>query len=742
VNIEARRVRLLVGLVAAGGLAFAICFGPTRLALGLSVRSAAHRPLAGSLDRSFGRQGVVTHSLGSNESRIGGIAVQRDGRIVAAASGTLGRYLPNGSLDSSFGHGGYVSTGISAVDAVALQRDGRIVVAGESGPVSDSVYAEFAVARYNPDGSVDASFGTDGIVMTVIPETIQCGGDSGANASALAILPGGDILAAGTVFIYDCYAPYLSGWALARYTPDGSLDPTFGDAGIVQTAFYGDDELSGIAVQRDGKTVAAGSGGLYGHGGTDIATMAIARYKLDGSLDAGFDGGTVTTDPHLYYYGGPTVVRHKKILVAGTTSKNGNKWLPVLARFLANGDPDWNFGNDGVVKIRRQLGAPSAMTAQQDGKILIAEYSDQQGPSAIVRLLPDGRLDRSFGRGGIVRLSARTSTLALQRDGKILAGGGASNTWTLARLIGGNNCIVPGLHGKTVSHAGASLTKSYCRRGRVSKRFSSTVVPGRVISTVPHRSARLPGGTQVELVVSKGSQASSPLATGGVPQRVSPSGLVFRYYPGSGWQFHPLISFVHLNNLILAGRTGAVQRLVKALLARSHRHGAALYWNFDFPYGGPVPWTSGFTQAVAAQALARAGRLLRQPALLKPARAALLDLRRGLLLHVGGGLWIREYGFNQDVILNSQLQSLLSLRNYAHLTGSPLAARLVKSLYRATVRLLPRFDLGCHSLYQLGGPVADQHYQDYQVGLLKRLAGLYPAEPIFRRLYLRWRPCA
>jgi hypothetical protein len=113
-----------------------------------------------------------------------------------------------------------------------------------------------------------------------------------------------------------------------------------------------------------------------------------------------------------------------------------------------------------------------------------------------------------------------------------------------------------------------------------------------------------------------------------------------------------------------------------------------------------------------------------------------------LLLRVGGGLWIREYGFTQQVILNSQLQSLLSLHFYARLADSPQAARLVHSLYRATVRLLPRFDLGCHSLYQLGGPVADQHYQDYQVDLLKRLAGQYPEQPLFQRLYLRWRRCA
>jgi hypothetical protein len=238
-------------------------------------------------------------------------------------------------------------------------------------------------------------------------------------------------------------------------------------------------------------------------------------------------------------------------------------------------------------------------------------------------------------------------------------------------------------------------------------------------------------------------EARRALAGGTTSDRQSASGLVFRYYPGSGWQFQPLLSFEHLNNLVSAGQTLAVQRLVAALLARGQRQGAALYWRYDFPYqGGPVPWSSGFVQAVAAQSLARAGKLLGRPALLRPARGALRGLRQGLLLHVGGGLWIREYGFTRQVILNSQLQSLLSLGSYARLVATPQTDRLVQSLYRATVRLLPRFDLGCHSLYQLGGPVANHHYQDYHVALLKRLVGQYPEEPLFRRLYLRWRRCA
>jgi hypothetical protein len=299
-------------------------------------------------------------------------------------------------------------------------------------------------------------------------------------------------------------------------------------------------------------------------------------------------------------------------------------------------------------------------------------------------------------------------------------------------------CRVPRVTGRRLAKAKRAIVAAGCSVGAISRKPSTQRLKGRVVAQKPRSGRILRKGARVRLWV--GSVAGRSLATS---DRQSLSGLVFRYYPGSGWQFQPLLSFENLNSLVSAGQAGPAQRLVEALLARGQRQGAALYWRYDFPFaGGPVPWSSGFVQAVAAQALARASKLLERPALLRPAQGALTGLRQGLLLHVGGGLWIREYSFTQQVILNSQLQSLLSLRSYAGLVATPQTARLVQSLYRATVRLLPRFDLGCHSLYQLGGPVADRHYQDYHVALLKRLAGQYPEEPLFRRLYLRWRRCA
>jgi D-glucuronyl C5-epimerase C-terminus len=211
-------------------------------------------------------------------------------------------------------------------------------------------------------------------------------------------------------------------------------------------------------------------------------------------------------------------------------------------------------------------------------------------------------------------------------------------------------------------------------------------------------------------------------------------------YTGAG-QFQPLLSFAALNRQVSLLRCGAVRRLASALLARAVRSGHAVYWEYDFPFqGGPVPWRSGFAQVVAAQALARAGVMLRNPALSAVAAASFRGLRRGLLMRLGGGFWIREYGFTHQVILNSQLQSILSLESYAAVAESAAARRLARELAVATRRFLPRFDLGCWARYQLGGGAASLHYQIYHVELLRRLAATHSA-PIWRRTYLRWRRC-
>jgi hypothetical protein len=143
---------------------------------------------------------------------------------------------------------------------------------------------------------------------------------------------------------------------------------------------------------------------------------------------------------------------------------------------------------------------------------------------------------------------------------------------------------------------------------------------------------------------------------------------------------------------------------------------------------------------VAAQALARAGALLQDPALSAAAADAFRGLRGPLLMRLGGDAWVREYGFTNEVILNAQLQSIISLDSYAAVADSAPGRRLAQELAVAARRLLPRFDLGCWARYELGGGAASRHYQAYHVELLRRLAATRP-EPIWRRTYLRWRRC-
>jgi PKD repeat protein len=217
--------------------------------------------------------------------------------------------------------------------------------------------------------------------------------------------------------------------------------------------------------------------------------------------------------------------------------------------------------------------------------------------------------------------------------------------------------------------------------------------------------------------------------------------LVFRYYGGLGYRFQPLLSFAALNRNVSERRPYAVRRTAAALLGRAVRSGDALYWEYDFSYqGGPAPWRSGFAQAVAAQALARAGTMLGEPLLGAAAVAAFRGLRRTLLMPLAGGLWIREYSFTDQVILNAQLQSILSLGSYAAIAKSAAARRLIRELIVATRRLLPLFDVGCWARYQLNGPPASLSYQIYHVDLLRRLAAKRP-EPIWSETYVRWLRC-
>jgi uncharacterized delta-60 repeat protein len=253
------------------------------------------------------------------------VAIQRDGKIVVVGFSfgrdwAIVRYNPDGSLDPTFGAGGFkfVSPlgieGDSWASAVAIQPNGKLVVGGFT-------YANglaFALIRLNANGNLDPSFGSGGALLTDM--LTGMGGDS--RVAALAIQPSGKIVAAG----YASIRGFYSDFALARYTDNGTLDPTFGTGGKVLTDLGGTAGIASLVAQTNGRIVAGGTAG---------GDFAVARYTDNGSLDQTFGaGGTVLTDLGGYDALSAIVVQpNGKIVAAGSSNAHGTLDF-ALARYL------------------------------------------------------------------------------------------------------------------------------------------------------------------------------------------------------------------------------------------------------------------------------------------------------------------------------------------------------------------------------------------------------------------------
>jgi uncharacterized delta-60 repeat protein len=243
----------------------------------------------GDLDTTFGTGGKVTTAVGLGDDEAFSVVLQSDGKIVAAGYSYNGsnyvfavdRYNIDGSLDTTFDTDGKVTTavgsGTDVATSVVLQSDGKIVVAGYS--YNGSNY-DFAVVRYNTNGSLDTTFDTDGKVTTAI-------GSSTDRATSVVLQSDGKIVVAGW-----SYNGSNNDFAVVRYNIDGSLDTTFDTDGKVTTAVgLGEDFAISVVLQSDGKIVAAG---VSNNGTND--DFAVVRYNTNGSLDTTFDtDGKVTT---------------------------------------------------------------------------------------------------------------------------------------------------------------------------------------------------------------------------------------------------------------------------------------------------------------------------------------------------------------------------------------------------------------------------------------------------------------
>jgi hypothetical protein len=203
---------------------------------------------------------------------------------------------------------------------------------------------------------------------------------------------------------------------------------------------------------------------------------------------------------------------------------------------------------------------------------------------------------------------------------------------------------------------------------------------------------------------------------------VAGDGVVYRLFSGHGFQFHPLGNFGALNNHVARGRDEEAARLAASLAARAVPRGRAKVWEYYFLFGGGrPPWTSGMAQAVAAQALARAGSRLSNRSLTGAARSGYRAVPLDLLLGLAAGPWIQHYSFSRLVVLNAHLQSLLSIWEYATLAADAGASSLGSRMEGSAKAMFPRFDTGYWSRYSLGSD-SSLDYHEYVVSLLRTLA--------------------
>jgi uncharacterized delta-60 repeat protein len=383
----------------------------------------------GSLDPKFGVGGLVTTGFGSvGLDTASAVLAQPDGKVVVIGTSrnsdfltseiALARYNRDGSLDTNFGAGGKVLTQIGVSDnavAAVIRPDGRFIVEAQeqlNSPFSSQF--ENLLVQYNPDGSLDTNFGTAGFVETPCLT---------GSATAVALTPSGQIVVVSNEFGF-----VLSSFDMAKFNADGSLDTTFGNGGIRNVNFLfssaRDGNFGGFYINTIGQAVTVDSQGrilIAGQSAPDTIffgflppVATLMRFNPDGSLDATFGVGGANTDVlgRLGFEATAVAVRQDgQIFVAGNAE--GNTAFDVVVEQLnSDGSPNRKFGFDSITGTVVPSGATpfgNAYLALQSNGDLVVAVNTFTKPTpitfeqemALVRYLPDGSLDQSFGTAGI-----------------------------------------------------------------------------------------------------------------------------------------------------------------------------------------------------------------------------------------------------------------------------------------------------------------------------------------------------
>jgi uncharacterized delta-60 repeat protein len=432
---------------------------------------------AGDLDLTFGVGGKVVQDLGLGKAEeIYASAIQADGKIVvgglvntpngAGRDFLVARYDVNGSLDPSFGTGGYTIVDVSdpgsgsipnfddQINDIAIQSDGKIVAVGIGSKITGpgtTRFQGFAVVRLTATGQLDTSFDGDGKLVTVL----QAPGNVNADANAVAIQADGKIVVGGTSVTS---VTTRSDFAVARYNTDGSLDTSFNGIGYVITDFdssassTASDHLLDIAIQSDGRIVAVGDAFNNDVKLTGSQDAAIARYNTDGSLDTSFGGGDgkVLTDvvPSVFlsqdFVYSVALEPDGQIVIAGRSAVRITQFSStnsdfVVYRYNADGTLDTSFAPAselaGTLRINfgtTDIGRGLTLQPQPDGKYVVGGYLGLSGATndfGVARVLLNGQLDTSFSGDGKTQVhfantdNTRLLDIRMQPDGKIVAVG-------------------------------------------------------------------------------------------------------------------------------------------------------------------------------------------------------------------------------------------------------------------------------------------------------------------------------
>jgi uncharacterized delta-60 repeat protein len=380
---------------------------------------------------------VLIPPFGQVSAGAAALTIQSDGALVVGGSASrdavIARYTNDGQLDAAFGGTGVVilpfGGGAGSFADVVEQSDGKLVAAGDA--ADDGGDREGLIARYDADGALDPGFGDAGVARLPL-------GSAGGVFVGVVEQADGSLVTAG----YDVGVGTHA--IVVRHHADGTLDATFGSGGVVKPPL-GDSAFMGLTQHTDGKLVAAGYafiGGIY--------RVIAERFNADGVPDSSFGSGGIAAVAVGFRHAfglAVAVAPDGGIVVAGVVGQSPSPQDVVVVRFLSDGQPDASFGTNGVVTTAvGRYASGQAVLVQPDGKTVVVG-AGQNGTVAVflvARYLANGTLDPDFGSGGVVTTDIGTgqdfaSAGVRQPDAKIVAAGFATGTIesiALARYYG------------------------------------------------------------------------------------------------------------------------------------------------------------------------------------------------------------------------------------------------------------------------------------------------------------------